>query len=116
MNGLVSLLSKAIYLLLQAGVQAGLLFLGCGVRLLYWSVRTYGWWRVGSFLLALSGTLWMHAQLSWLSFSSASLAGVLVGTLGLWGVLLSGALWLTRRWQRWGTEDQGNARRIIMTP
>ena len=101
MSQLLWLLSKITYLLLKAWVRIGLELIGCMVRLLYWSVRTYGWGRVGSLLLALAGSLWLHAQLGRLSLSSGSLASVLVGTLGFWGTLLGGALWLSRRWQEW---------------
>lgn len=116
MSQLLWLLSKITYLLLKAGVRIGLELTGCMVRLLYWSVRTYGWGRVGSFLLAFSGSLWLHAQFGWLSLSSYSLAGVLVSTLGLWGALLGGAIGLSRYWQwRW-TADQPRLQDFIPKP
>jgi group II intron reverse transcriptase/maturase len=93
MNRLIWLLTKLVYLLLGAAVDGAMLLLGCGVRLLYWSVRTYGWGSVGSFFAVVLVSLWLRVQLSW------SWVGALVGSLGLWAVLWFGFRALMYRWQ-----------------
>ena len=100
MRWLVRLVCEIVRLLVLGTVRASLQVLGCGVRLLYWSVRTYGWGRVGSFLAALWGSLWIHQQAHRLSFTGQSLGSVSLATLVLWGGLLGGCSWLTRAWRR----------------
>jgi group II intron reverse transcriptase/maturase len=100
MRWLFRLVYVVVRLLLEWGVRLSLELVGCSVRLLYWSVRTYGWGRVGSFLAALWVSLWVHHHFGWLSLSSTSLGSVAVGTLGLWGGLLGLSLWLTHWWHR----------------
>lgn len=106
MNQLLWLMSKILLLMLRAAIHVGLELLGCAVRLFYWSVRTYGWGKVTSFLMALAGSIWLHAQFGRLSSSSASLVTVSIGTAALWGALLGGALWVTHQWQGWSTTRQ----------
>jgi group II intron reverse transcriptase/maturase len=88
-----------VRLLLEWGMRLSLELVGCGVRLLYWSVRAYGWGRVGSFLAALGMSLWVHHHLGWLSLSGASLGSVAAGTLALWGGLWGLVPWIRRGWR-----------------
>lgn len=111
MNRLLWLMNKIVLLMLRAAIHVSLELLGCAVRLFYWSVRTYGWGKVTSFLIALAGSIWLHAQFGRLHLSSTSLATVAVGTAALWGVLLGGAFWLSRRWQ-----ERSNARQHSPNP
>lgn len=71
MHELLWLFSNALYQLLKFVTRACLELLGCGVHLFYWSVRTYGWGKVASFLGAFCASLWLQARLGWLSLNSA---------------------------------------------
>lgn len=98
MGWLFRLVYVVVRLLLTLAVRLTLDLVGFGVRLLYWSVRTYGWGRVGSFIGALWVSLWIHQHLGKLSLSGASVSSVAVGTLGLWGGVMGAYLLLAHTW------------------
>ncbi|WP_448583244.1 CRISPR-associated primase-polymerase type A1 [Thermocrinis sp.] len=100
MEILLRLMAKIVFLLVQFTLKAGLEILGCGVRLLYWSVRTYGWGRVIALFLALWLSVWVHQQLCNSFAFPASLGSIAFATLSFWGIMVGGYLWLVRRWQQ----------------
>jgi len=97
MRALVWLVAEVLRLLVQFVLAAILEIVRCTVRLLYWSVRTYGWGRVGSFLGAVLISLWLHATLDRLAFTGASMGSLTVTTFAVWG----GGLWLIQRGSQW---------------
>lgn len=101
MNWILRIVYQIVRLLLELTVRGGLMLLGCGVRLLFWSVRTYGWGRVGGFLVALFASLWINLQLDWLSGSAAMLFSTILGTFILWGLVAGLFTWGSRQWQTW---------------
>ncbi|MFA0783435.1 CRISPR-associated primase-polymerase type A1 [Fervidibacter sacchari] len=100
MGILLRLMAKIVFLLVQFTLKAGLEVLGCIVRLLYWSVRTYGWGRVAAFFLALWLSVWVHQQLGSPFTLPASLGSIAFVTFSFWGIMVGGYLWLARRWQQ----------------
>jgi len=105
MGILLRLTAKIVFLLMQFILRAELEILGCMVRLLYWSVRTYGWGRVAAFFLALWLSVWVHQQLGSPFTFPASLGSIAFVTFSLWGIMVGGYLWLARRWRQ-GMIDQ----------
>jgi hypothetical protein len=93
-------MAKIVFLLVQFTLRAALEVLGCIVRLLYWSVRTYGWGRVAAFFLALWLSVWVHQQLGSPFAFPASLGSIAFIAFGFWGLMVGGYLWLARLWQQ----------------
>ena len=98
-------MAKIVFLLVQFTLRAALEVLGCMVRLLYWSVRTYGWGRVAAFFLALWLSVWVHQQLGNPFAFPASLGSIAFVAFGFWGLMVGGYLWLARLWQQ-GMSDR----------
>lgn len=98
MHWVFRLLYLIIRLVLKAVVQLVIELVRCAAQLLTWSVRTYGWGRVGSFLLACWASLWIHHSIGRLSLSSVSLGSVAIVTMGLWGGLIASSRLVTKQW------------------
>lgn len=62
MTILMCLLADLIRALLKLLVEACLMLLGLAVRLIYWSVRTYGWGRVTAAGTLIYAGFWLEAQ------------------------------------------------------
>lgn len=71
--------------LLVTFLNAGLALLITFLRLLEWTIRTYGWRRVGTFGAALWLSLWLHRQ-----SGPLPLEGIALITLLGWAALLAG--------------------------
>src|SRR5574337_1043468 len=113
---LLWLVSETTYLLVKVGTRMASEIVGCGVRLFYWSVRAYGWGRVAGVLLSLAGSLWLNAQMGWLSMSIHSVAGVLAGAVTAWGAAAGGAFWFTHHYQRRNTRLLGSPETVTAVP
>lgn len=103
MRTLLWLFAQVVWLLVQFVLAAILEIVRCTMRLLYWTVRTYGWGRVGSFLGAVVISLWLHAALDRLAFTGASMGSLTVSTLAVWVGLWVGGRWLVQRGRQWLT-------------
>jgi hypothetical protein len=86
------LLADLIRMLVAFAFQMTLLALGCVVRLLYWSVRAYGWGRVGGLIGALAIGVWLSVRL-WGWAVDERMALTVAGTSA---ALYGGAAWLPR--------------------
>jgi hypothetical protein len=64
-NTLFQLLADLIRMLLRFALRLMETLIGCAVRLLYWTVRTYGWGRTGGFLAALATSYMVFSRLVW---------------------------------------------------
>lgn len=100
MSWLFRLVLLIVRLLLEWSIRLSLEIVGCVVRLLYWSVRTYGWGRVSSFIACLWLSLWLHHHFDRLSLSSTTLFSAAACTLGLWGAFVGSYRWLALQWRR----------------
>lgn len=109
MGILIRLVARSIEMLLRFSFSATLEILGFLVRLLYWSVRTYGWGRVGSFFFAFWLSLEIHKSFGRPSFSSATLGSIAISTLIIWGMLLGVYFWLSYRWQQRSSSQNQNS-------
>ena len=115
MRTLLYLFSQLIQIATRLATRITLMLIGCGVRLLYWSVRVYGWGRVVSVLGALVVSIWLNVTVfssnGWIGFEQLCFS-VPLSTVIIWGVgrvmvaLLGG-------WGR-GVLLQLQARRTIM--
>ena len=97
---IMRLVVRTIEMLLRFSFSATLEILGLLVRILYWSVRTYGWGRVVSFLIALWLSIELHRRFGWFSLTTANLWSMAISTLGIWGVIVGSYFWLSRLWQQ----------------
>jgi group II intron reverse transcriptase/maturase len=87
---------RVVYLLVATLAEAALLLLGCAVRLVYWTVRTYGWGQVLKFAAAAWGALWLSAVLG-----AISPAPVAVFSLVLWAGISVGYRWARLTVDQW---------------
>ncbi|MFN3421652.1 MAG: CRISPR-associated primase-polymerase type A1, partial [Armatimonadota bacterium] len=100
MGILMRLVARVIEMLLRFTFSAALEILGFSVRLLYWSVRNYGWGKVISFLIAFWLSIELHRKFGWFSLTSATFGSMAISTLGIWGAMVGSYLWLSHFWQR----------------
>lgn len=100
MGILMRLVARIIEMSLRFAFSATLEILGFLVRLLYWSIRNYGWGRVVSFLMAFWLSFELHQQFGWLSFSATTLGSMAISTLVIWGAIIGCFLWLPHLWQQ----------------
>jgi uncharacterized membrane protein len=98
---MLRLAGDVTYLVARALVDAALQLLGVAVGLFYWSVRTYGWGRVLSFLVALWFAVALRGGVSQWSASRAGLVTLVASTLCLWGAMLFGSALARQMWRRW---------------
>jgi group II intron reverse transcriptase/maturase len=98
---MLRLAGDVTYLVARALVDAALQLLGVAVGLFYWSVRTYGWGRVLSFLVALWFAVALRDGVSQWSASRAGLVTLVASTLCLWGAMLFGSALARQMWRRW---------------
>lgn len=96
MTRLISRVTERLFLFVFDALS---MIMGCLVRLLYWSVRTYGWGRVGSFFLCLWISIELHHKVDGFAFSLSSVGSILVIAVLLWTLMMLGYWWLNRWWQ-----------------
>ena len=89
----IRLFIELIRMLLGFTFHVARLLTGCFVRLLYWSVRRYGWGRVFCFFGALNISAWLNFRLLpaiqpgiCILDAKIILLGVPLGTLVVWGI------------------------------
>ncbi len=95
----LGLTARIIEMLVRFSLAVMLELMGCIVRLLYWSVRRYGWGRVGSFLMAFCLSVGLSQQMGWVSASIAFLEFILISTLVIWLSLMA-SYWGLSQWWR----------------
>lgn len=95
------LLAEVVRLLVQFILTVCLEVLGCAVRLLYWSVRTYGWGRVAGVLGVVFASVYLHAVFGRLSVTAASVGSVTLTSLALWAGFWLVGPWALRRGRHW---------------
>lgn len=100
MRAIAWFLAEVLRLLLEFALTACLELLRCAVRLLYWTVRRYGWGRVGTFFGVALASLYLHAEFGGATVTAASLASVTLSTLAVWAAVWYGGLWLAHRGRR----------------
>jgi group II intron reverse transcriptase/maturase len=114
MHILIRLLAELIRMLIRFTFQLAALLLGCFVRLLYWSVRVYGWGRVLGFFAALTISGWVNFRiLPAIGMFSVKgiLIGVPLGTLIVWGIGWASFWGIGYAWQRATYNLQGRLNR-----
>lgn len=114
-GNLMRFVARIIEMSLRFAFAVILEILGFSVRLLYWSVRNYGWGRVVSFLIAFWLSIEFHRRFGWLSLTTATLGSVAISTLGIWGVIISSYLWLSNMWQQRRTSRSEVSQHIFPT-
>ncbi|MCC6445645.1 MAG: hypothetical protein IT210_19590 [Armatimonadetes bacterium] len=82
---LVRLIIDIVRMLLAFALKVAADLIGCAIRLLYWSVRIYGWGKVAGVLLALAASLWLSAWRSGSRGAASPFWGVLFVAVLLWG-------------------------------
>lgn len=85
MNILLKLVADLTRMLVELAIQLCLMLMGLLVRLIYWTVRTYGWGKVASFVVLAGVGYWLFTQgFGWLALIPLGLGALLPPLVNQW--------------------------------